>query len=217
MTHPLVACRALLLDMDGTLVDSQDAVDAAWVQWAEQYGVATHELLAVCRGQEAVTTIRNFRPSTTDAEMAAMVDVQVQREIDAMKLCRPAEGAAELIGWMDASRVPWAVVTNAPRELAVSRLAAAGIMAPMLVGVDDVPRGKPDPAGYRRGAELLGLAPAQTVAVEDSDSGVAAARDAGTIVVSVGEHVSTGAVDVACSGLPELLELLAAARAAGQS
>ena len=72
-THHLAPCRAVLLDMDGTLVSSTDAVEAAWTAWARANGVETAAVLAVCHGPDAATTVRRFLPGVgeTDERVAA--------------------------------------------------------------------------------------------------------------------------------------------------
>ena len=76
---------------------------------------------------------------------------------------------------------PIAVVSGAARSEIEPVLAAAGLRDAVqaIVAVEDVPRGKPEPDGYLRGLELLGLRPEDAVAVEDSPPGVAAAKAAG--------------------------------------
>ena len=94
----------------------------------------------------------------------------------------PTPGAPELLA---ALRLPWAVVTSADVRLAKARLGAAGIEAPLLVTVEDVRVGKPDPEGYLRAAELLGVAPEHCLVVEDAEVGVTAGRAAGAQVAAL--------------------------------
>jgi len=70
------------------------------------------------------------------------------------------------------------------------RLAAAGLpVPPQIIAGDMVERGKPDPEPYRRGAELLGLAPGDCIVVEDAPSGVGAGIATGCRVLAVlGTH-----------------------------
>jgi sugar-phosphatase len=90
-----------------------------------------------------------------------------------------APGAHEVIAVLAEQQVPWAVVTSADNRLARARLGAAGIVAPVLVPVDEIAAGKPDPAGYLRAAELLGVEPARCLVVEDAEVGLQAGRAAG--------------------------------------
>lgn len=204
----LARCRAVLLDMDGTLVNSHAAVEAAWKAWARDNGLDPAAVLAVCHGPDAATTVRRFLPDIGAAELARHVAAHLERECADTDGVRPAPGALGLVSWMDERGLPWGVVTNAHLRLARARLGAAGLDPPVIVSRDDVERGKPHPEGYRLGARRLGAEPRRTAAVEDSAPGLAAARTAGAVVVAVG-GARDG--DVVCRDLHELRRLLAAA------
>ena len=165
--------------MDGTLVNSDDAVEAAWVAWARANGVEAADVLAVCHGSDVATTVRRFLPGIGEVELAEHVAAHLERECADTDGVRPAPGALELIAWMDDRALPWAVVTNAHPRLARARLGAAGLDPPVIVSRDDVERGKPHPEGYLLGARRLGVEPRCAAAVEDSAPGLAAARAAG--------------------------------------
>lgn len=198
---------AVLLDMDGTLVDSDAAVESAWSAWALEAGVDPGEVLAFCHGQQVAATIRRFRPDLPDDAVEATVVRQLDRECTDLAGVRAADGATELLRRLDAHDVPWAVVTNSPLRLATARLGAADIRPTTLVSLDDIARGKPAPDGYLLAARRLGVDPRDALAVEDSASGLAAARAAGCRTAAVGGL--TGA-DHDLPGLPELLALLPA-------
>jgi sugar-phosphatase len=67
-----------------------------------------------------------------------------------------------------------------------TRLAEAGLPVPnVLIGADDVERGKPDPQGYLMAARRLGVDPVACVVVEDTPAGIAAGRAAGALVVGI--------------------------------
>lgn len=196
---------AVLLDMDGTLVDSHGAVESAWTTWAIENGLDVDEVIAFCHGRTGEATIRRFRPDLSESEIEADDQLQLERECADLDGVRIAPGAHDLLAWFDEAGIPWAVVTNAPRQLADARLGATGITPTTLVCVDDVEQGKPAPDSYLRGAALLSVDPANCIAVEDSASGLPAAQAAGTRTVAVGGL--TGA-DHDCAGLPDLLAIL---------
>ena len=205
--NEFVRCRAVLLDMDGTLVDSAPAVESAWTAWSQRNGLNPEEVLAVCHGPDAATTIRRFLPEIGPS--ARHVKAHLERECADTDGVRPAAGAQELVAWLDGQQVPWAVVTNAHLRLARARLGAAGIKAPVIVSFEDVAHGKPHPQGYLLGARRLGVEPHSAVGVEDSDPGLAAARAAGLVVASVGGAQSA---DIVCEDLRQLLRFLALSR-----
>jgi sugar-phosphatase len=115
----------------------------------------------------------------------------------------PIPGAAALLAPL--APQDWAVVTSGAREVALARLAAAGLPVPrVLVTAEDVAEGKPAPEGYLLAAHRLGVPPAECLAFEDAEVGVAAARAAGAAVVRVGGTGNPGVTDLrAVSVTPE--------------
>jgi sugar-phosphatase len=178
----LTIIEAVLFDMDGTLVDSDAAVERAWRSWAAEYGVEPATVLAVAHGAPADRTVRLVRPDLTEAGTAEAAARQLTLQYDDLSDIVPTPGALDLLA---ALHLPWAVVTSADLRLAKARLGAAGISAPVLVTVEDVRTGKPDPESYLRGAELLGVAPEHCLVVEDAEVGVIAGRAAGAQVATL--------------------------------
>jgi sugar-phosphatase len=101
--------------------------------------------------------------------------------------------------------IRWAVVTSADRQLAKARLGAAGIDAPVLVTIEDITHGKPDPQGYLRAAELLETAPEQCLVVEDASVGIQAGHAAGAMTAAL-KGLSG---DLELTDLHQLAELIA--------
>ena len=177
--------RAVLFDMDGTLVDSDDAVDRAWTRWAVEYGVPPTDALAIAYGSPSETTIARLRPDLSAEELAAAAERFLDLECDDLTDVLPAPGAIELIDTLERLGLPWAVFTSASNRLAKVRLGAAGISPSILVTVDDVTHGKPDPEGYLRAAELLGVPPRHCLVVEDTEVGLSAGRAAGAVTAGL--------------------------------
>lgn len=172
--------RAVLFDMDGTLVDSTAAVEATWTRWAVRLGIPAAEVLACVHGWPTKDTIARFAGERDHAEEHAWVyaDAMVDRTA-----ITPIAGAAALLASLT---TPWAIVTSANDELARYRLGLAGIaVPPVLVTVDRVAQGKPAPDGFLLAARSLGVEPADCVAFEDAPIGIEAARRAGMAVVAL--------------------------------
>ena len=199
--------HAILLDMDGTLVDSKVAVETIWSDWARANGLGEDDVLAYCHGRDVGSTVRRFLPELEDSKIRQMITQQLDRECSLAQGVKAAPGARDLVDWMSRARIPWAVVTNAPRRLADFRLGVAGLRPSLVVSFEDVEHGKPDPEGFRLAASRLGTDPAHSLGVEDSESGLAAARAAGTMTVAVGGRADA---DIVCVDLAELLSLLSA-------
>jgi alpha-glucosidase len=177
--------EAVLLDMDGTLVDSDAAVERAWITWAREHGVEPEAALAISHGSPAHVTARALLPELDDAAIAAAGARQLALQYDDLGDVVIAPGAALLLQVLERLRLPWAVVTGADRVLAAARLRVAGIEPPVLITFDDVAAGKPDPESYRLGAQRLGVDPARCLVVEDSMPGLTSGRAAGAMTAAL--------------------------------
>lgn len=177
--------RAVLFDMDGTLVDSDAVVDRCWSRWATEYGLSPADVLAVAHGNPAAATVAQFLPDASEDERAAAWARVYALEVDDVDGVVAKPGAVELIATLERIGVPWAVYTSAPAQLAKVRLTAGGIAPSVLVTVDDVSRGKPDPEGYLRAAELLGVPVTECLVVEDTVVGLSAGRASGALTAGL--------------------------------
>lgn len=177
---------AVLFDNDGTLVNSIDAVEAAWLQWAHEFGVPS-ERLAGLHGKPALTTIRALVPAQRVAEAFARIQ---ELELDSPVPVTALPGAVAAVR---ATETRNAIVTSADRALFERRATEAGIPLPAVtVTFDDVSEGKPDPEPYLTAAALLGADPARCLVVEDAPAGVAAGRAAGAAVLGIAGTVGRG-------------------------
>jgi HAD superfamily hydrolase (TIGR01509 family) len=202
----LTHVRAVLLDMDGTLVESDAAVERAWRAWAREYGLAEEESLALAHGRPAESTARRLLPGLDDDAVLLAAQRQLDLQYDDLSDVSGTPGAHELLGVLADRQLPWAVVTSADVRLARARLGAAGIDPPVLVTVEDVAAGKPDPEGYLLAARRLGVPPEACLVVEDSKPGIDAGRAAGMTVAALRELPA----DVPLENLGQLARLLAA-------
>jgi HAD superfamily hydrolase (TIGR01509 family) len=197
--------EAVLMDMDGTLVDSDAAVERAWVRWAVEYDVDAEALLRVAHGRPALATVRDVAPWLDNRAARRAADRQVDLQLLDVDGTDALPGARGLLATIDRLGLPWAVVTSADVRLARARLRAVGIVPPVLVALEDVRVGKPDPEGYLLAARRLGVDPARCVVVEDSLPGVEAGRRAGARVAALRGHPA----DLTIGDLGELARLLA--------
>lgn len=179
--------RAILFDMDGTLVDSGSVVERVWSAWAAEQGLETAHLLTVAHGRRAVETIALFGKTVRDIEAEAR-KLELAERLDTDGLTEIA-GAKALIASLPPDR--WALVTSADESLARTRMAACDLPIPdVFVTAESVERGKPDPACYRMGAAGLGFDPADCIVFEDADAGLAAGHAAGAARIAVASSQS---------------------------
>jgi sugar-phosphatase len=176
--------RGLLLDLDGTLVDSTEVVNKHWGLVADELGVPRTQVVGQFHGMTAAETIRRISPSLSDSEVAHLVQGLHAGEEEDGHLVEALPGALALLQELPAEA--WAVVTSCPHDLAHARLRGAGLPTPAhLVTADSVGRGKPDPEPYLQGAKALGMAPEECLAIEDAPSGITSAARAGCQVLAV--------------------------------
>ena len=171
---------AVLFDLDSTLVDSSAAVARSWRRWAAEYDLTVADLGEHTGLPSRATVARLLAPEDVDVGAARIEQLEVADTDGVVAL----PGAAEAMAAVPPDRQ--AVVTSCTAALAAARLAAARLVPPhVLVTVDRLRRGKPAPDGYLLAAAELGRAAADCLVVEDSASGISAAREAGCAVLAV--------------------------------
>src|SRR5471030_1187784 len=168
--------------MDGTLLNSIAAAERVWSIWAERHGLDVAAFLKTIHGARAIDTITRQALPGVDAQAEAQWITEA--EINDVEGVVAIAGAVEFLNSLPGDQ--WALVTSAPRELAMRRLQAAGIAPPaVLVTAEDVASGKPDPACYVLGAQRLGVPVQDCLVFEDATVGIRAGEAAGAAVVVV--------------------------------
>ena len=184
-----LSARAVLLDMDGTLVDSTSVVERLWLAWAAEHDVDPDAVLEVIHGRQGHESMAILLPGRDPAinaqENAALLKAESTQTDGVVAVA----GACALLAAL--AHAPHALVTSADRVLAAARMGAAGLRMPQVrITAEDVSRSKPDPEGFLRAAGLLGAAPEDCVVIEDSPAGIAAGRAAGMPVIGVGSRAA---------------------------
>lgn len=186
--------RALLLDMDGTLVNSDAVVERCWRRWAAEHGLDGDRVMRHVHGRQGHATMALLLPDRPMAENLADNQRMLEWETADMAGVVPVTGAPAFLASL--AGLPHALVTSADRGLSTARMAAAGLPMPAVrVTAESVGASKPDPEGFLKGAAELGFDPADCVVFEDSEVGIAAGRAAGMRVVGVGPRAAAHAPD----------------------
>ncbi|WMX47276.1 HAD-IA family hydrolase [Streptomyces roseicoloratus] len=194
-TPASLTTRALLLDMDGTLVNSDAVVERCWRRWAERQGLDPAEVLKVVHGRQGYATMAVLLPDRPMEENHADNRVMLAEETADLDGVVPVAGAPAFLAAL--ARLPHALVTSADEALARARMGAAGLPMPETrVTAESVGASKPDPEGFLKGAAALGFEPADCVVFEDSEAGIRAGRAAGMRVVGIGPRAAAFAPDV---------------------
>lgn len=177
----LGAVRAILADLDGTLLDSTPATLRVYHGWMAEHGIVPPDPYP--HGVPCRQVVEQLAPHLDIHEQVRAIE---RREIADTDGIRALPGAARLL----AADAPWglevAIVTSCTAPLADARLRAAGLTPPsIVVTAERTARVKPEPDPYLLAAELLGLEPSDCLVVEDAPAGVAAGLAAGMQVVAV--------------------------------
>ncbi len=174
--------RAILSDLDGTLIDSTPAVLRVWTAWKREHGLPVGADADHPHGIPARQVVRMLAPHLDAAAEARDLERREVADVDGV-VALP--GARELLG-APPDGVAVAIVTSCTLPLALARLAVVGLDAPAtLVTAERTERVKPDPDPYLLAARELGVDPADCVVLEDAPAGIAAGRAAGMRVVAV--------------------------------
>jgi sugar-phosphatase len=180
-----LTARALLLDMDGTLVDSDAVVERLWRRWAVDMGLDPEQVLPQVHGRQAHATMAVLLPDRpVELNLADNARMLAEETTDTDGVV-PVPGAPAFMASL--AGLPHAIVTSADDALMRARMGAAGLPLPdALITAECVGASKPDPEGFLKGAAALGFAPEECLVFEDSAAGIAAAHAAGMRVVGVG-------------------------------
>lgn len=212
--------RACVFDFDGVLVDSEPLHMHAIREAVAERGWAVPEDRFVAeivgRGDErAFHTIAEWHGARlNEAEVAAFLRVKRLSMLRGIANGRFSvqRGAREVVR-AAAARFAVArgigVCSGSVRETVVAMLERAELSAPMRVVVcgDDVPRMKPAPDGYLKAVASLGVEPRETVAIEDTTSGVQAAKAAGLLTVAVMHTVGAEQLSAADAVVPRISDV----------
>lgn len=179
--------RAVLLDLDGTLLDTApDLIETTQVLLARHGRPAIHpgHLQPVVSHGSAAILSRAFNLQTNDPLLETLREefLQVYRS-RVSRSTRPFAGVPELLADLEQMSLPWGVVTNKPTWLTLPLLDDLGLRerCACVVCGDTVPgRKKPHPDPVQHACQLLGIAPHEAVLVGDARRDVTAAQDAGS-------------------------------------
>ncbi len=178
---------ALLFDLDGTLVESDPLHLKAFNSLLEKYGMPTMsepDYRKRVQGRSNPEIMRDLFPSLPGQHIELADEKEDIFRKSLGSDVQPIHGISKLLDWAEAEGLATGVVTNAPRANMEAMLGATnleGRFETMIVG-EECERAKPDPMPYQTAMAKLKATPSQSIAFEDSGSGLRSARNAGAHV-----------------------------------
>ncbi|EJK98436.1 MULTISPECIES: HAD family hydrolase [Pseudomonas] len=174
---------ALLFDLDGTLIDTDDlhlnAYNQLLSRWGKSMSLDYYKAHVMGFPDDMIFSgLFPQAPATQYPELAAQKEAMFRAQL---RETIPVPGVLRTLDYAQAAGIPMAVVTNAPRENAEAMLQGLGIAERFdaLVIGGELARGKPDPLPYLTALRLLDASADQALAFEDSLAGVRSAAAAG--------------------------------------
>jgi len=207
----LIALRAAVFDLDGTLIDTEPRNRVMWSRLFEAHGAPYDEELissfAGRRGHEVLADLAHLFPGRTIEELFAQA-ISYETLPD-LPVATPVPGAVDLVRSLAAAGVPLAVVTSGQRSYAEGLLDELGVrdLLDIVVTAGDVVTGKPHPEGYLAAARDLDVPPVEAVGFEDAPAGVAAVKAAGMTCVGITTTQPVGALAEADHVVADLKEV----------
>jgi beta-phosphoglucomutase len=183
--------RAVLWDLDGTLVDSGEM---HWWSWRDTLSAinvpVTYEQFTGTFGQKNDRILRVWLgPGATATRIADVAEAKESeyRRLVSVHGLQPLPGAREWVERLRAAGWRQTIASSAPRKNVEVMLAAIGLAAAFdgIVASEDVGKGKPDPEVFLTAAARLGATPESSIVVEDAAAGIEAARRAGIRCIGV--------------------------------
>lgn len=207
--------KAVIFDVDGTLLDTERIYMQAWKDAAAELGyVMPDSVLQKTRAVNAKDAARIFETEIGNGFSYARtrpIRVRIAEEIIARESPILKSGVVELLDFLEEKGIRLAVASSTNTQTTKEHLAASGIADrfPVIVGGDQIANGKPHPDIFLRAAMLLGEAPENCIVVEDSPAGICAGSAAGmhTVLVPDQAAITQETIELSNAVLESLVEM----------
>ena len=188
--------KAVIFDLDGVLVSTDELHYQAWLKLADDLGITNftkednRAQRGVSRMQSLEILLNKFDKVYTDAEKEELAERKNNYYKEFLKSLTPSallEGAKETLVLLKKNGIPAAIGSASKNTPAIIELTEIVSLVDEIACGLDITKSKPDPEVFLTAAKKLRIAPSDCIVVEDSDAGIEAAKSAGMIAVAVGD------------------------------
>lgn len=207
--------KAVIFDVDGTLLDTERIYMQAWKEAAAEQGyVMPDELLRKTRAVDAKVAAQIFEEEIGNGfsyQKTRPIRVRIAEEIIELESPILKPGVLELLSFLREKGIRLSVASSTKTKTTKEHLQINGIADwfEVIVGGDMITKGKPNPDIFLKAAELLGEAPENCIVVEDSPAGIRAGSAAGmkTVLVPDQAAITQEIIDLSDVQMKSLLEM----------
>lgn len=186
--------KALIFDLDGTLVDSSEVVRKVMETWCLKHDIPLQSVLDVCHGGRTEDTVSLVAPHLCAKTEAAEIEHLESTTLDGLM---PISGADRFLE--DLASHVWAIVTSSSMLTAKPKLEACRMLIPsVFITAESVNYGKPHPEPFLKAAIELGIEPKECLVFEDAENGVNSALAAGCRVIIIGDSCKIQNENIVC-------------------
>ena len=185
--------KGVIIDLDGTLIDSLKIYDEAHKRIFEKYGIKVDNVLDNFGSspKEIILSVVNRNKLNVDPNVLQKEeeDILINEYLDKIKF---NVGAKQLLNYFKEKKYKLGIVTSNSKRISIEILKHMNILNlfDVIITGDDVKEPKPDPEGYIKAIKILNLLPTEILAIEDSIYGIIAAKRAGVNVIGVASGVN---------------------------
>lgn len=209
--------KAVIFDLDGVLVTTDELHFEAWKALAEELGITgfTKDDNARQRGVSRMASFEVVLEKTeknfSDEEKLVLADKKNTRYVESLDSLSPSDaldGVNEFIAYLKDNGIRTAIGSaskNTP--IILDKTDLADKFDAISCGLDTT-KSKPDPEVFLIAADKLGVAPEQCVVIEDSDAGIEAAKAGGMYAVAIGEAEHNAKADISVSSVNDLYKII---------
>lgn len=211
--------KAVIFDMDGTLLDSESVCLLAWQYVIDKYNLDMDLSLPIASiGLNYNSMVRLFLDEFGESfqfEKYWKCAKEFFAEYKATKGVDVKKGFTELANYLKAEGIGMYVATSTYHDNAAENLTASGIVSYFdgIIGGDEITKGKPDPEIFIKAAELTGFSKHECLVVEDSNNGLKAGIASGIRTIYIKDIVDVPQKTVeqaykSCSDLSDIISVI---------